>query len=184
MRNRKKFQIVIIFLGIAFVMFLSTITVIYFKDTSTDVIVKGISLDFAKSKTNEENYYLVTLRSGNTGVEFEVIYGENVGSDITFTMNNPKRSLRKDVFFTNPNIFLVKGTGKTWNNENLGKKLDDNFEDMFTVEAEQWYIVTPIKRDYTYRLYGRWFAPKDFIDQFDVDNGDYIPEKDIGRVIE
>lgn len=42
--------------------------------------------------------------------------------------------------------------------------------------VEDWEIVAPIKRFYMYSRHSRRFYPKEYIDEYDLKHGDYIPE--------
>jgi hypothetical protein len=47
---------------------------------------------------------------------------------------------------------------------------------VYCLEVEEWSLIAPITRDYTYKKSeeSRIFYPKNYLDQFDIDKGDYF----------
>ena len=71
---------------------------------------------------------------------------------------------------------LVESSGREINSESLGKPFEEAYPYIYTIEVVHWEILEPILRNYTYRTKeqkARLFTPSKYIDQFDVDNGDY-----------
>lgn len=154
---------------------------IYRKDTSYDRIVGSISLNEAM-KIAEANpaCFLVCFSDGATGPQYQIAFGDYAGSDIEILgESTPARNLG-GVFTYADNRFLVYAAD-TANRSALGKQNLDTAEECFTVYAEKWIPIYPIKRQYQFRDYqtddfdSRLFAPKDCIDAFDLANGDYKP---------
>ena len=151
------------------------------RDTSYDCIVESISLNEAK-KIAEANpaCFLVRFSDGATGPQYQIAFGDYAGSDIEILgESTPARNLG-GVFTYADNRFLVYAAD-TANRSALGKQNLDTAEECFTVYAEKWIPIYPIKRQYQFRDYqtddfdSRLFAPKDCIDAFDLANGDYKP---------
>ena len=151
------------------------------RDTSYDRIVESISLNEAK-KIAEANpaCFLVRFSDGATGPQYKIAFGDYAGSDIEILgESTPARDLG-GVFTYADNRFLVYAAD-TANRSALGKRNLDTAEECFTVYAEKWIPIYPIKRQYQFRDYqtddfdSRLFAPKDCIDAFDLANGDYKP---------
>jgi len=150
----------------------------YFFDTSHAIVLAGVSLQDAQQKVAENNLYIIVEpEHGATGAEFVIAYGEHKGSEIELSLNSPSAMLSNIFFLSKNNLFLIKTNGNNQNAQNFGIPFDSAYPNIYTIEVEEWRIITPIKRDYQYRMRGqqsRWFSPKYFIDQFDVKNGDYI----------
>lgn len=70
------------------------------------------------------------------------------------------------------NSFLVKG------------RIDQEWSQYYgcpTLNVESWYLIAPIKRGYGHREYReeqRWFYPEDYLDLYDLEQGDYTPFED------
>lgn len=65
------------------------------------------------------------------------------------------------------NQFLVKG------------KMEEQYKDIVAetvIKAESWDIIYPIKRAYIDEYDHRYLYPKNFIDDYDVERGDFIPD--------
>lgn len=65
------------------------------------------------------------------------------------------------------NQFLVKG------------KIEEQYKDFVeetVIKVESWDIIYPIKRDYMDEYSNRYFYPANFIDDYDVERGDFIPD--------
>lgn len=43
----------------------------------------------------------------------------------------------------------------------------------YQIDIDEWELISPIKRDYTYSKHERFFAPQNYIDEYDVIHGDY-----------
>lgn len=70
------------------------------------------------------------------------------------------------------NTFLVKGRIDKERSEHNGCP---------TLNVESWYLIAPIKRRYGHREYReeqRWFYPEDYLDLYDLEQGDYTPFED------
>lgn len=154
---------------------------IYMRDTSYDCIVESISLNEAK-KIAEANpaCFLVRFSDGATGPQYKIAFGDYAGSDIEILGESTPIHDLGGVFTYSDNRFLVYAAD-TANRSALGKQNLDTAEECFTVYAEKWIPIYPIKRQYQFRDYqtddfdSRLFAPKDCIDAFDLANGDYKP---------
>ncbi|WP_455295450.1 hypothetical protein [Enterococcus crotali] len=128
----------------------------------TEGISKKAALDKIATKSSE--YYIVKpeLWTTSRGWTIESENGHNL-EDVELVDNSPKNQLSSMVLLNEDNNFLVKGT------------LIDKEK---KIVVKSWKFITPIKRDYLHPKKGqknRWFYPKKYVDQFDVDNGDYKP---------
>jgi len=174
-RTHKK----VIVIGLASLIGIISIIIIYCIDTSYKIIKEGITFDEARRIVdNNDAFYIVASQHGATGAQYEIVYGINKGFDIELSGNTPMKKLSNIFFLHYPNSFLVKSTGLFFNTDNFGKSFEKAYPNIFTVEVEYWEILIPIKRDYQYRKVGqkeRIFNPQKYIDQFDIDNGDYRP---------
>jgi len=161
----------------AFLIGIISIAIFYCKHTSYGIIREGVSLDEAMQIVdNNDHFFIVTSQHGATGAQFAISYGESNGADVELSKNTPMTTLSNVFFLSLSNSFLIKSTGYCENVENLGKPFHEAYPNVFTIEVESWEIITPIRRDYQYRKFEqrkRFFSPRKYIDQFDVDNEDY-----------
>lgn len=133
---------------------------------------RGVSLSYARSVVDSESgWFIVTQQNVNTGAQFEIAYGENLGVDVELIGDSPNSSLSKVFLLSRQNYFLVHGT--EMNSENIGKEFSSALPKIYTIDVDSWEIITPVRRDYQYSDEYRWFYPLWCIDGFDQKNGDY-----------
>ena len=136
----------------------------------------GISMAEARKVVdNQEEWFLVEAYY-TTGLRFRILYGSNQGTDVELSGASPSSQLSSAFFLGNVNYFLIKGTEHNVNN--IGRVLEINLPDNYTIEVDEWQIITPIRRDYTYRAANqKWriFYPRNYFDEFDVVNQDFYP---------
>lgn len=150
---------------------------IYLLEMASFVPVKeAITLDEAKEAVdNNSNYVILNSGGGNFSAPFVIEYGRHAGMEVDVMVHSPFSQLSSVFFLSKPNRFLVLGSER--NIENMGKDYMETHPNAYAIEVEQWEIISPILRDYQYKYDEdvRFFAPRKFLDQFDVDHGDYIP---------
>ncbi|MBQ7460452.1 MAG: hypothetical protein IJS72_03675 [Oscillospiraceae bacterium] len=118
-------------------------------------------------------YYIVT-ESGEMGIEFQISYGLDKGIDVALTGNAPLMYLNHAFFQSKHNSFLIKG--KVYNEQYKGNTYYESYPEILSIEVESWEIITPIGRDYTYEKHGRLIYPTNYLDKYDVEHGDYVPD--------
>ncbi len=136
----------------------------------------GISLAQAKKIVNENEYYYIVKEDGGIGLEFFVTYGSDESFEVELKGNTPLKYLSLIFFYSKKNTFLIKG--RICDEQYIGNTLFGEYgEDMLPyIEVESWEIITPIGRDYTYEKNERLIYPTSYLDKYDVDHGDYVPE--------
>lgn len=139
-------------------------------------VKEGITRTEAERFVNEdEQCFLIAAKDGGTGTDFSIVYGEYSGSDVVLTGNTPKRSLSNVFFLSKQNTFLVKGIEYNISSRGLPFYMDAS--NNYSIDVISWEIVIPIRRDYQYRTNEqkeRLFSPSNYLDQFDVEQRDYI----------
>lgn len=146
-----------------------------FYNKSHSVSVKdGITREDALEKlTKNEGYFMVRFSNYNTGLMYIISEGSDTGIEVELEGNTPLHSL-SNVFRDSKNEFLIYGYEK-----NIEKKakdatlLEDFPKDPYTIVVEDWEMITPIYRDYTYTSYSRMIYPKGYIDEYDLEHEDY-----------
>lgn len=140
---------------------------------------EGIPLIEAVRIVDDARYFLISPKHGATDAEYSIIHGKYAGFDVNLIGSNTPGGALSNVFFlSKANIFLVE-IGNEYNTENRGISFDDAYPKIYSVDVISWEIVIPIRRDYQYRVNGqkeRLFSPSKYLDQFDVEQGDYIPD--------
>lgn len=140
----------------------------------TGGIYKGIGEKEAikRCKENEE-CYIVSYSIDNTGLPYVIAYGEDKGVKLDLTGDSPSNYLGQ-VFRSEKNSILIYGKEKNVENKNDNPSgIEEIFTHPYTIEVEQWEMITPIYRDYSYSQHSRIFYPKKYIDHFDVEHGDF-----------
>ncbi|MCM1263506.1 MAG: hypothetical protein NC313_12390 [Butyrivibrio sp.] len=137
------------------------------------VIHEGIERKIAVEKCSEnENYHLVKLSGYNTGLRYIISEGEDEGIEVKLEGITPMTGL-SDVFDCSDNEFLVYGLEKNIEKKTTNAGSMEYITEPYTIVVEGWEIVTPIYRDYTYSQHERIFYPKKYIDNYDLEHGDY-----------
>ncbi|MDO5095764.1 MAG: hypothetical protein Q4D65_04315 [Peptostreptococcaceae bacterium] len=133
------------------------------------IIYAASWIEVASKLTFEDNWYLISTRSCSGGTVYVFSSGEFKGKYVNLD-DSPYRNL-KNIFFRNAN-FLIEA-------EEIRPIYESASEIIcpasYEITVKNWKIVYPIFRDYTYTPHERWFYPKSYIDQYDLDHGDYIP---------
>ena len=138
-------------------------------DLSSHPVLYAVNMKQAQEYADSgSGYYLVGCRY-STGFDYYIAYGESEGELLLLTGNTPEQALNRYTFmFGTSNLFLIKGSLSEHNEPDKYKMM---------LEVHEWDIIAPIKRNYddTYGRSGksRWFSPKDYIDNFDIENGDF-----------
>lgn len=151
---------------------------------NTDAVIrKGIARKIAVEKCMEnENYHLVKFSGYNTGLRYIISEGEEKGVEVELEGVTPLTSL-SDVFYLPDNEFLVYGLEKNVERKTTNACDLEYIIEPYTIVVEKWEIVTPINRDYTYSHHKRIFYSKKYLDNYDLEHGDYkvIDESDIRK---
>lgn len=163
-RNRGIMIAVIILIAAAACVYLK-----WLNDTSSHPVLYAVSLEEAQEIASGGEGYFIVGCGYSTGYDYFIAHGENEGVSVLLTGNAPDGTLNRYTFLHGTdNRFLVKGT--------LSERASPD-EYQMELEVEAWDFIAPITRNYddTYGRTGktRWFTPKDYIDDFDVENGDF-----------
>ena len=154
------------------------LVILIWNDCSYERVKDGITLAEAKHLIDEdERCFLITRKEGATDADYTIVYGKYAGADVNLTRGNVPESALSNVFFLSKhNTFLVEVVNE-YNIENRGLPFEEAYPYIYSVDVTSWEIVIPIRRDYQYRTKEqkeRWFSPSGYLDQFDVEQGDYI----------
>lgn len=170
--NRKKYILagwfIIIIIGLSLV---KKINIFQPKE----VVLPAISKDIANGMVKENECYIVRITDSYEeefdysrwyymdGTEKKSIFliGHCPHDELSYIFMEPER-----------NSFLVKG----YIHDELTNYFKDYKKPVFCVE--EWYLIEPIKRDYgqeDYRQEQRFFYPGNYLDTYDVEQGDYYP---------
>lgn len=165
--NKKKITflcVLVCFTGVFFWM-------IHFR---TQSIKGGIKREDAIEKCmKNEGYFMVRFSDYNTGLMYIISEGSDKGIEVELEGNTPLHSL-SNAFRNSKNEFLIYGYEK-----NIEKKatdstmLEDFPEEPYTIVVKNWDIIVPIYREYTYSSHSRIVYPKGYIDEYDLEHGDY-----------
>ncbi len=140
-----------------------------------EVVLPAISKDMARGMVKEKECYIVRITDSDED-EFNFshwYYKDGTEKKSIFLMGNcPNDELSYIFMGPERNSFLVKG----YVHEELTDYLKKYKKLVFIVE--EWYLIEPIKRDYgqeDYRQEQRLFYPRNYLDTYDVEQGDYYP---------
>ena len=147
----------------------------YYNKSHSVSVKDGIMREDALEKlTKNEGYFMVRCSDYCTGLMYIISEGSDTGIEVELEGNTPLLSL-SNVFRDSKNEFLIYGYEK-----NIEKKakdatlLEDFPKDPYTIVVEDWDIIKPIYRDYTYTLYSRMIYPKGYLDEYDLEHEDYM----------
>lgn len=129
--------------------------------TYTGGIYKGIEKKGAIKRCKEkEECYIVSYSTDNTGLPYVISYGEDKGVKLDLTGDNPSNYLGQ-VFRNEKNSILIYGKEQNVENKNDNpSSVEEIFVHPYTIEVEQWEMITPIYRDYSYSQHSRFFIRK------------------------
>ena len=135
------------------------------------VVLPAITKDIANGMLKENECYIVRVENTEyfdidgwyylDGAEKKpvILIGRHPINELSYIFREANR-----------NSFLVKG----YMNEELTQ-----YHNKSVFCVEEWYLIAPIKRDYGQADYReeeqRFFYPKNYLDAFDVEQGDYYP---------
>jgi len=134
------------------------------------IVLEALSHNEAQQTIEKnENAYLFRF-SYSAGLDYEIQMEDGtwvsvIPADSDMWFNNQL----SPVLANGENILLVIGTIEPADGAEAWRMLPPEYY----LSIEQWFFVAPIHRDYTYEQHSRFFYPKDSLDQYDVDNGDY-----------
>lgn len=156
---------------VGFILFIIVIFIIIKKiNKPNNVVLPALDRAYAEGMVKDNECYIV--RGANpeefgTGGWYYIDGKEK--KKIMLGGRNPAHELSNIFVDSDFNSFLVKGR--------IDEKLTQ-FNGCPTLIVESWYIIAPIKRDYgprEYRREQRFFYPRDYIDTYDLEQGDYVP---------
>ena len=140
-----------------------------------EVVLPAISMDMARGMVKEKECYIVRIPDSDED-EFDFsrwYYRDGTEKKSIFLMGKrPDNELSQIFMGRERNSFLVKG----YVHDELTDYLKEYKKLVFIVE--EWYLIAPIKRDYgseDYRQEQRLFYPRNYLDTYDVEQGDYYP---------
>ncbi len=142
--------------------------VVYFQKIAYEKVRMGITMKKAEKIINENDDYAILsveesiykCESGKYKGKFVALYGEKG----TYPDTNCSDVLR----WPGENKFLIKIKSV---NENF---FDDGiYRRDLDITCESYEFIIPIKRQYCYSKHERYFYPENYIDEYDVLNGDY-----------
>ncbi len=135
-----------------------------------DVVLPAISKAHAQGMVKENECYIVRVANPEEFGTGGWYYMEGRKKrKMMLGGRNPAHELSYIFRESDQNSFLVQGKINGYLTQYNGCP---------TLIVEKWYIIAPIKRDYGYREYRkeqRFFYPKDYLDVYDVEQGDYTP---------
>ena len=167
--NRKKYMLAGCFLIIVIGLFLAKKANIF---QPKEVVLPAISRDIANGMVKENECYIVRITDSYEeefkfsrwyymdGTEKKSIFliGHGPDEELSYIFMKPER-----------NSFLVKG----YVHEEM-----TSYRKQMVFYVEDWYLIAPIKRYYgqeDYRQEQRFFYPRNYLDTYDVEQGDYYP---------
>lgn len=158
---------------VIFAIIISVCVFAYIKTFQYDCVMPGISIEQAEEITaNNKNAHIVRCVY-TSGLDYKVLDEDNnwIGVDIAGWSNSGFTLSR--TLATDGNQFLIYGDMEPI--DSLEKENDPTLWGTFySIYVEECTLIYPIMREYTFRLKGRLFYPKKYIDQFDVDNKDFV----------
>lgn len=142
-------------------------------DKPCNVVLPAISRAHAEGMVKENKSYIVRVEEPD-GMGIGGWYYMDGRKKISMRLcgRNPAFELSYIFLDPNKNTFLVKGRIDEERSQQIGCP---------ALNVESWYLVAPIKRDYgpwDYRDGQRWFYPEDYLDLYDLEQGDYKPFED------
>lgn len=155
--------------------------VLYKQDASYKIVLPAISMSKAKRMLKDEECVMVRCKEFDSQ-PYSLFYFENKGEkeQIFLIGNSPYNELSNVFFAPGENRFLIKGYFDDELTEFLGEKV-------FYVDS--WYFVEPVKRSYgsnnssdAPRPDARFFSPRDGLDEYDVEHGDYVCLEQLGDI--
>ena len=158
-------------LCIGFIVFIIIIAFLIKKvNKPCNVVLPALDRAYAEGMVKENECYIVRVANPyefGTGGWYYMDGQEK--KKMYLTGRNPAHELSYVFVDSDYNSFLVKGKME----EELSQ-----YDKCPILYVEGWYIIAPIKRKYgpkQYRKEQRLFYPKDFIDTYDLEQGDYVP---------
>lgn len=144
----------------------------YFQKTPYKKVKDGITIEKAKEFVKEKNNYVIVSIEAISGGgvykcetgEFKGKYVKLIGEYGTYPSTNCSSVLT----WPKQNKFLIKII-------NLKEKVTDSlmYQTELDIICESYEFIIPIKREYCYSKRERFFYPENYIDEYDVLNGDY-----------
>ena len=139
-----------------------------------NVSVEAISYLKALAKVyTDDDYYIVYKKKGFfDDVATDYYFDGKKRGPVILTGKDPT-----DMYTFNGNAAIFCGAA---DNQFLVKgKIEEQYKDIVEetiIKAESWDIIYPIKRAYIDEYDHRYLYPKNFIDDYDVERGDFIPD--------
>lgn len=173
-RTRKKAIIIIVILIVVNIIWVGKVILynhIFHKENAS---VEAISYLKALVKVyTEDDYFIIYLKKGlfdDAAIKY-YFDGKKRGA-VILTGKDPF-----DMHSGNGNAAIFCGAA---DNQILVKgKIEEQYKDIIdetVIKVESWDIIYPIKRAYADEYSHRYFYPRNFIDDYDVKRGDFIPD--------
>ncbi len=147
---------------------------IFYNKSHSVSVRDGIKREDALEKlTKNEGYFMVRFSDYNTGLMYIISEGTDSGVEVELEGNTPLHSL-SNVFRDSRNEVLIYGYEKNIEKKAIDPTLLEDFpNEPYTIVVEEWEMITPIYRDYTYTSYSRMIYPKGYLDEYDLEHEDY-----------
>jgi len=166
---------------ILIIVFACTFFVVKKSHISYNCIVKGISIEKACQLASDKDMcFIVKTSNAATGARYTIQMGKFEGCEVELSGKHSPSSELSGVFIYAENNFLIYAK-ELRNESNLDRT--ESYPNYFTIVVDKWYPITPINRMYDFRDYqtnedfdSRFFYPKEYIDEFDLVNKDYMPK--------
>lgn len=158
---------------------------LYHKDTSYGMVLPAISRSKAKKMLKDDECIIIRRKEyeyNATGYTSQFYYEEKgEKKQIVLSGNDPYNELSYIFLEPEENSFLIKGYFEDKLTDFIGL-------DVFYVES--WYLIKPVTRSYVQgtnstdapRPNRRFFSPKDGLDEYDVEQEDYICLSQFGDI--
>lgn len=164
---------------IGFILFIIVIISFLIKKVNKphDVVLPALEISYAEGMVKENECYIIRVANPDefgTGGWYYMDGKEK--KKMYLRGRNPAHELSYIFTDVGLNSFLVKGR--------MEKELSKS-DKCPILYVESWYIIAPIKRGYgprQYRKKQRLFYPKDYIDVYDLEQGDYVPLNNQGKL--
>lgn len=163
----------IIFPLVLIVLLLVIIITIWNKNRYSTALTTTSFKDALEISDTQDNCYIVRVQYA-TGTFFELLTSDYTWETVWLQGDSPKMNF-SGVIITRPNRFLIYGNLReiTEDDESYKMILNNHYE----LTADRYEIISPITRDYTYMDHGRLIYPRNRIDGYDLENGDYVEKK-------
>ena len=133
-----------------------------------EVVLPAITKDIADGMLKEKECYILRVADDTFDLSYWYYMEGKEKKPIRLIGNGPRDELSYIFMEPNRNRFLVKG--------NVNEQLTEHYNELIFF-VEEWHLIAPIKRDYGWwrEEEQRFFYPRNYLDVYDVEQGDYNP---------